>query len=204
MASVLHVAVGLAAGRLFARRTGASGRRLRDLRAGGVALAMLPDLDVIAFRFGIPYAAPFGHRGAAHALIVAVAIGAIAAAVAPAGTRRVAGLLAGAVVASHGLLDTLTDGGLGVALLWPFSAERFFAPWRPIPVAPIGIAFLSARGMSVAGFELIWSLPLLAYAFWPERSAVSLGSRGAGARRRRPGPASTSSRGARRGRGAPW
>ena len=30
----------------------------------GVALSILPDLDVLAFRFGIPYAAPFGHRGA--------------------------------------------------------------------------------------------------------------------------------------------
>lgn len=95
---------------------------------------MLPDLDVIAFHFGIPYSAPFGHRGA-----------------------------------THSLLDALTDGGLGVALLWPFSNERFFAPWRPIPVAPIGAGMLSSRGLHVLLIEGLWSLPLLVFAFWPPR-----------------------------------
>jgi membrane-bound metal-dependent hydrolase YbcI (DUF457 family) len=36
------------------------------------ALSLAPDLDVIAFRFGIPYSAPFGHRGAAHSILVAL------------------------------------------------------------------------------------------------------------------------------------
>ena len=59
------------------------------------------------------------------------------------------------VVASHGLLDALTDGGLGAALLWPFSDERFFAPWRPLPVAPIGARFWSgARASRWLAFEL--------------------------------------------------
>ena len=31
------------------------------------------------------------------------------------------------------------NSGLGVALLWPWSHERFFAPWRPIAVSPIGV-----------------------------------------------------------------
>ncbi len=70
---------------------------------------------------------------------------------------------------SHPLLDTLTDGGLGCALLWPFSNERFFAPWTPLPVAPIGRAFLSAEGVRVAVTELVWLAPLLAYALWPNR-----------------------------------
>jgi hypothetical protein len=47
----------------------------------------------------------------------------------------------------------MTNGGLGCALLWPFSDERFFVPWRPIPVAPIGLAFLSARGLRIAVIE---------------------------------------------------
>ena len=71
------------------------------------------------------------------------------------------------VVSSHALLDTLTDGGLGCALLWPFSDERFFAPWTPLPVAPIGRAFLSGEGLHVAAVELIALSPLLAYALWP-------------------------------------
>jgi inner membrane protein len=82
-----------------------------------------------------------------------------------------AALFSAAVVASHGILDTLTDGGLGIALLWPFSNERFFAPWRPIPVAPIGMAFFSSWGMRVAAAELSFSLPLAIYAFWPRRGS---------------------------------
>jgi len=64
----------------------------------------------------------------------------------------------------------MTDGGLGCALFWPFSAARFFAPWTPLPVAPIGRAFLSARGARVAAMETVVLLPLLLYAFWPRRS----------------------------------
>ena len=79
------------------------------------------------------------------------------------------GLLVAAVVVSHGLLDSLTDGGLGAALLWPFRDDRYFAPWNPIPVAPIGLRFLSPAGMGVALTELLLFAPLLAYAIWPRR-----------------------------------
>ena len=76
-----------------------------------------------------------------------------------------------AVLASHGLLDTLTDGGLGVALLWPVSNHRFFAPIRPIPVAPIGLGLLTRRGATVLVTELEFCLPLFAYAFFARRSS---------------------------------
>jgi inner membrane protein len=55
------------------------------------------------------------------------------------------------------------------ALFWPFDSTRYFAPLRPIPVAPIGAAFLSARGMAVALVEVVLFMPLLLYAFWPRR-----------------------------------
>jgi inner membrane protein len=69
--------------------------------------------------------------------------------------------------ASHGLLDCLTDGGKGIALLWPFSDERFFAPLRTIRVSPIGLSnFLSERGWTVLQSELLWIwLPGLFLAF---------------------------------------
>ena len=67
------------------------------------------------------------------------------------------------------LLDSLTDGGLGAALLWPLSTARFFAPWTPIPVAPIGGGMLSARGLYVALTEVALFSPLLVYAVWPRR-----------------------------------
>ena len=86
-------------------------------------------------------------------------------------TAAVSILVALAVVASHALLDTMTDGGLGCALLYPFSNERFFAPWRPIPVAPIGPAFLSARGLRIAVIETIAMSPFLIYAIWPRRKS---------------------------------
>jgi inner membrane protein len=53
------------------------------------------------------------------------------------------------------LLDALTNGGLGVALAWPFDDKRFFFPWRPIEVSPIGAGFFSARGLAVIGSELL-------------------------------------------------
>jgi inner membrane protein len=72
--------------------------------------------------------------------------------------------------ASHGLLDAMTDGGLGVAFFAPIDNRRYFFPWTPIRVSPIGIArFFTARGLAVIQTELIWIwLPtgLLAVAAW--------------------------------------
>jgi inner membrane protein len=57
---------------------------------------------------------------------------------------------------SHPLLDMLTDGGLGIALFYPFSTGRYFFPWRPISVSPIGGAFFSRAGLEVILSELKW------------------------------------------------
>ena len=65
--------------------------------------------------------------------------------------------MAALVVASHALLDTLTDGGLGCALFWPFDLTRYFAPWTPLPVSPIGLGYLSPYGLYVATVELVGS-----------------------------------------------
>lgn len=65
--------------------------------------------------------------------------------------------------ASHPLLDAMTSGGLGVALAWPWSEHRFFAPWRPIRVSPFAPQFFSARGLATLLSELRWVwLPLAA------------------------------------------
>jgi len=59
--------------------------------------------------------------------------------------------------ASHGLLDAMTDGGLGVAFFAPFDNRRYFLPWTPIRVSPIGIGrFSSSRGYAVLQSELLW------------------------------------------------
>jgi inner membrane protein len=78
-------------------------------------------------------------------------------------------LTGGLVLASHGLLDALTDGGKGIALAWPFTDARLFAPWRPIPVAPIGRRILTGAGLRLMAFEVLLFAPLWIVAAWPRR-----------------------------------
>jgi inner membrane protein len=172
MASIGHVAVGMALGRLGAGA--APPRRVAAAMLGLSTLSLLPDADGLSFTLGIPYEAEWGHRGASHSLLLAAVVSlAVAAA-----TRLVrgpalkVGLLSFVAMGSHGLLDALTTGGLGAALLWPFTRARYFFPWRPIPVAPIGLGMLSARGLYVVKSELLLFLPFWAYALWPRRRAA--------------------------------
>ena len=152
------------------------GRIPPRLLAAGVIAAMLPDADVLAFALHIPYADAFGHRGASHSLLFAGVLAALAAVLAFFGSRRpwsagvcqprLASTVQAAVfvfvcAASHPLLDAMTSGGLGVALAWPWSEHRFFAPWRPIRVSPFAPQFFSARGVATLLSELRWVwLPL--------------------------------------------
>ncbi len=148
--------------------------------AAAAALACLPDADVVAFALRIPYEHPYGHRGMTHSLVFA-ALASLAVALPLARRRRIASvsersmplwLLLLAIAASHGVLDAFTSGGRGIALCWPFSNERFFAPWRPILVSPIGLdRFLSVRGVSVLVSEACWVwLPLAACVGAAERA----------------------------------
>lgn len=168
MASVGHIAVGLA----VARGCVPEGKARWRLAVALVALSLLPDADVVAFALGIPYEAPWGHRGASHSLAMAAIVGVAVALSWPAlgrAHRLRWGLVVFGVVASHGLLDMLTDGGRGVALWWPVSDARHFFPFQPLPVAPIGRGLLSSRGLYVIGFETLVFAPLLAYGLWPRR-----------------------------------
>lgn len=170
MASLGHIAVGMAAARVY-RRKQASRWSIVSSMVVWSFVSMLPDADVIGFRFGIAYGDPWGHRGATHSLafslLLGAAIGGLGMAFRLPPVRTA--ILASAVLASHALLDTLTDGGLGCALLWPFDLTRYFAPHTPIPVAPIGRAFFSGRGLQVALTELLLFAPLLVYALWPRQ-----------------------------------
>jgi inner membrane protein len=166
MPSIGHLGVGLAGGRV-ARAPGRARQIVWLLLL--VAAAYAPDVDVLAFRFGIPYGAPSGHRGAAHSLAVGVTVGLVIGALGwRLGVRpAVAICTAVLVAASHGILDTFTDGGRGIALWWPFSSERVFASWRPIPVSPLGLRIFSPRGLAVMAKEAVLFLPLFVVAFWP-------------------------------------
>jgi inner membrane protein len=146
---VVPLALGLALGR---RRI-----PLRLVAVGAIA-SVLPDADVIAFRLGISYADALGHRGASHslafALVVALLASALHAQLGASWRTAIAYLFAAA--ASHPLLDALTNGGLGVALLWPLSDDRFFAPVTPIHVAPFSPRRLfGVRAADVFGSEAL-------------------------------------------------
>lgn len=125
--------------------------------------AVLPDIDVVSFALGIPYDDILGHRGLTHSFSFAIVMGLAVVLLLFREVRLGSGrwwLLVTyffIVTISHALLDALTDGGLGVALLAPFSNERFFFPWRPIEVSPIGVdAFLSQWGLRVLFSEFLW------------------------------------------------
>lgn len=130
-----------------------------------VASAVLPDADVVAFGFGIPYSSMFGHRGITHSLPFA-AVWAFLVVWSefkqiPRFTAKWWGMFAFffVVTASHGVLDALTNGGLGVAFFAPFSAQRYFFPWRGIEVSPINVKqFFTQWGGAVVRSELkyIW------------------------------------------------
>lgn len=121
---------------------------------------MLPDADAIGFAFGVRYGSIFGHRGLTHSIAFAVLVGFLVGTFAfgkqSTASRLKLVLYFALVTLSHPLLDALTNGGLGVALFAPFSAERYFFPWRPIEVSPIGMRFFSERGLEVLASEVIW------------------------------------------------
>jgi inner membrane protein len=128
-----------------------------SLLKAGMLLAILPDLDVIAFRLGIPYASQWGHRGFTHSIFTALLMALFCTLFyKKLNSNKLSVFIFSFIsMVSHPLLDALTDGGLGVALLWPFSFERFFFPWRIISVSPIGSSFFSARGLSVIQSEFV-------------------------------------------------
>jgi inner membrane protein len=137
----------------------------KDLRGRelflGAFCSVVPDLDVVGFSIGIQYGDLWGHRGLTHSVLFA-------------------GLLAGSLVAlwyrrkstavktglflyfflctaSHGVLDAMTNGGLGVAFFSPLDTTRYFFPLRPVLVSPIGVGdFFSAQGVQILVSEATW------------------------------------------------
>jgi inner membrane protein len=129
----------------------------------GIFCASFPDVDVLAFKLGIPYDHPFGHRGFFHSLIFAYLQGLFI-------VRIFYSELAFATRASmtigfyffccgvsHSVLDAMTDGGKGVAFFAPFDNTRYFLPWRPIEVSPVDVeSFFGEWGIRVLQSELYY------------------------------------------------
>jgi inner membrane protein len=155
-------------------------RRTRPvLLASALAIvAVIPDLDVLAFGFGIPYEAPLGHRGFTHSLTFAAMLALLAA---PA-LARLAGVpppfplpprsrhsrltqqlwlggLLFSAIASHGMLDAMTDAGLGIGFFIPLDETRYFLSWRPLRTSPIHpAAFFGSQGVAILANEIryVW------------------------------------------------
>jgi inner membrane protein len=132
----------------------------------GAVCTIVPDFDVIGFAFGVSYRDVLGHRGFTHSLLFAALLSAILTQVFLAQREDVSKpancLFLFLCTASHGVFDALTSGGLGVAFFAPFDDTRYFLPWRPIRVSPIGMGFFSRRGVAVVWSEIVWMwTPLL-------------------------------------------
>lgn len=139
------------------------------LAAACIAAAVLPDLDVVSFSFGVKYAETLGHRGLSHSLVFALGVASLAFLAAPIlkAKRTIAFAAVLFSVLSHILLDAMTTGGLGVAFFWPFDETRHFLSWRPIVVSPFSPKrFMSDWGYRVIMSELryVWA-PCAAFAF---------------------------------------
>ena len=170
MASLTHFLVGAAAGQHLAGRPSARPMVWMSM------LSFCPDFDVIAFSFGIPYSSQWGHRGFTHSVSFALLMGLliwgvrtlISSSTSPSKYKPIYwGCVAALVTLSHPLLDAFTDGGMGVALWWPISAERIFFSPQWIPVSPLGVSVLSARGAYVIAFEAVICLPIWIYLLSP-------------------------------------
>jgi inner membrane protein len=129
------------------------------LMALALVSAVLPDIDALGLWLGIPYEHPFGHRGFTHSLPFAVALAGAGSLLAPAvgATPSTAFGVLLVSAASHGLIDAMTNGGLGIAFFSPFSRRRSFLPWRVIEVSPLRpSALFSRRGFEVLRSETRW------------------------------------------------
>jgi len=123
--------------------------------------SIVPDVDVIGFRFGIQYGDVFGHRGFSHSIFFAFAISLLVLFALRLKTRIQKPvsvfIFLFLCTVSHGILDAFTNGGLGVAFFSPFSNLRYFSPWRPITVSPIGISqFFSGPIVDVMESEIVF------------------------------------------------
>ena len=128
----------------------------RKLVFAGAIIAVVPDLDVAGRAFGISSESLLSHRGISHSIAFAALLALLAALAVKIPWRKSLPFLFLCAL-SHGLTDMLTDGGKGIALLWPLNDQRMFAPFRPIEVSPILLrGFENGKLPLVLASELIW------------------------------------------------
>jgi len=145
---------------------------------------IIPDVDFAGALFGNRAYSDFfgGHRGFTHGIPFAVALGGLLAWGAFRDARwdgyqfRLA-LAFALALATHGVLDAMTDNGPPIAFSSPFTPERYTFPWHPInPSAPAGM-----RGFAEVSWvlwnEFAWAglpgLALVWFGVWRRRRAIA-------------------------------
>lgn len=95
----------------------------------GIFFAILPDVDVVTFKFGIPYESDWGHRGFSHSILFAFSLSVLASILVRRFCARIEVVFSFLFLSilSHGVLDAMTSGGLGIGFLIPYSSKRFFS-----------------------------------------------------------------------------
>ncbi|MBW8016697.1 MAG: metal-dependent hydrolase [Planctomycetes bacterium] len=152
--TITHAVIGAAWAKLFPKQT-ASWR----IYLGSIICSVLADADVIAFSLGIPYGHVLGHRGLSHSIFFALILSFVVVFCLFSKLKLFSGTWWAFVCfffivgASHGILDALTNGGLGIAFFAPFDNTRYFFPWTPLPVSSIGLSVMAIR----------WKLRVLLY-----------------------------------------
>ncbi|MEC3905602.1 metal-dependent hydrolase [Tamlana sp. 2201CG12-4] len=125
-------------------------RNLKWLLIAAIFSTLLPDFDVVAFKLGIPYESPFGHRGFTHSILFSFIWSGILMLTLGRQHKLVWFFVIFLSTLSHGILDAMTSGRMGVGFFIPFDNNRFFFPFRNILVSPIGISeFFSGWGIKV-------------------------------------------------------
>lgn len=150
--------------------------RTRVIYATGAVTAIVPDFDYLGYVAHVPYESLWGHRGMTHSIAFAIVLGIFMAVLISRKLDMKALMLSFlffCTTISHGLLDACTSGGLGVAFYAPYNSIRYFLPWRPIRVSPMGLGFFSERGLVVLFSELVWIVApcavILFFAFFLRR-----------------------------------
>lgn len=159
MASVFgHAIAAIGIGKLFPKKV-----ITPKVYVLGAVSSMLPDLDVMAYKFGLYGDSMWNHRGITHSFFAALLWAIILLMVYHRSQRRRTKIRLGfyyfIATASHGILDAMTTGGDGISFFAPFNTERYFLPWRYIQVSPLGIKnFFSEWGVEVLQSEFVYIL----------------------------------------------
>lgn len=153
--NVTHAIPAIAIGLGLSRHYHISGRAI----AIGAIMASIPDLDMLGTRFGgIPWDSIYGHRGYTHSILFAILTALVVAFLCYRHDFKKHFLFFLVCAVSHPLLDSLNNGGLGVAFFWPFSDTRYHAFVQPVMNVNVSFRglYLTTKGLPVFLSEFIW------------------------------------------------